>query len=191
MNLNHHPVCAAEVASRHFLIGASTPPGQEGRWPRPPGAQGQIRPNPAGFGMPHEVSLGTFYALMVCGFFGGYMRHLVLGLTIGLALTGSAWAEPSLRVIPPSGATFAPGQRFDVRLEGDDLRGQPGQFTIEVNGRDQKREIFGTEEFKIFPAPQTGRGSDNSRHRQRRSHSPELESGETRQIRNQGHPDDS
>ena len=90
------------------------------------------------------------------------MRHLVLGLTIGLALTGSAWAEATLRVIPPSGATFAPGQRFDVRLEGDDLRAQPGQFTIEVNGRDQKREIFGTEEFKIFPAPQTGRGSNNS-----------------------------
>ena len=122
----------------------------------------QIRPNTAGFGMPHEVSLGTFYALIVCGFFGGYMRHLVLGLTIGLALTGSAWAEATLRVIPPSGATFAPGQRFDVRLEGDDLRAQPGQFTIEVNGRDQKREIFGTEEFKIFPAPQTGRGANNS-----------------------------
>ncbi|HVQ65801.1 MAG TPA: alkaline phosphatase [Terriglobia bacterium] len=90
------------------------------------------------------------------------MRHLVVGLVIGLALTGSAWAEATLRVIPPSGATFAPGQRFDVRLEGDDLRAQPGQFTIEVNGRDQKREIFGTEEFRIFPAPQTGRGSNNS-----------------------------
>ena len=36
LNLNHHPVCAAEVASRDlFLIGAATLPGQEGRWPGP------------------------------------------------------------------------------------------------------------------------------------------------------------
>ena len=35
LNLNHHPVCAASDAS-HFLTGAATPPGQEGRWPGTP-----------------------------------------------------------------------------------------------------------------------------------------------------------
>jgi alkaline phosphatase len=78
------------------------------------------------------------------------------------ALTVCAGAETILRVIPPRGATFAPGQRFDIRIEADDLRGQPQQFTIEVNGRDSKREIFGTEEFKTFRAPVTGRGATST-----------------------------
>ena len=29
-NPNHHPVCGAKVASRHFLVAAATPPGQAG-----------------------------------------------------------------------------------------------------------------------------------------------------------------
>jgi alkaline phosphatase len=33
---------------------------------------------------------------------------------------------------------------------------------VEVNGKDQKREIFGTDEFKTFPAPQVGRGNPTS-----------------------------
>ena len=37
LNLNHHPVCAASDASHFLLNGAATPPGQEGRWPGPPG----------------------------------------------------------------------------------------------------------------------------------------------------------
>ena len=90
------------------------------------------------------------------------MGHTVRALIFLIALASCSWAEPILRVIPPPGATFAPGQRFDVRIEGDDLLGQPLQFTVEVNGRDQRREIFGTEEFKIFPASQGGRGATRS-----------------------------
>src|SRR4030095_8250506 len=99
------------------------------------------------------------------------IRHFLRGVevrTVGLAivmfsaLAVCARAETVLRVIPPQGATFAPGQRFDIRVEADDLRGQPRQFTFEVNGRDQKREIFGSEEFKTFRAPATGRGALSS-----------------------------
>jgi alkaline phosphatase len=87
------------------------------------------------------------------------MRHIVLGTLVIWALASPALAEPVIRISPPPGATFAPGQRFDVRIEGDDLRGQPAAFTFEVNGRDQKRDIFGTEEFKTYPAPPAGRGA--------------------------------
>jgi alkaline phosphatase len=87
------------------------------------------------------------------------MRHTVIELVIVLSWATCAWAEPALRVIPPQGSTFAPGQHFDVRVEGDDLRGKPQQFTLEVNGRDSRRDIFGNEEFTTYPAPATGRGS--------------------------------
>jgi alkaline phosphatase len=90
------------------------------------------------------------------------MRRIAFGLFVLWVSTPHLWAEPRLRVIPPSGATFAPGQRFDIRVEGDDLRGQPGQLTFEVNGRDHKREIFGNEEFKTYPAPPVGRGATTS-----------------------------
>jgi alkaline phosphatase len=89
------------------------------------------------------------------------MRSIGLGLVIFSALVVCARAETVLRVIPPPGATFAPGQHFDVRVEADDLRGTPRQFTIEVNGNDQKREIFGTEEFKTFRPSPAGRGASN------------------------------
>src|SRR5262245_15740569 len=92
----------------------------------------------------------------------GSMRGIAFGLLILWVSTPQLSAEPKLRVIPPTGATFAPGQRFDIRIEGDDLRGQPSQFTLEVNGRDQKREIFGAEEFKTYPAPPVGRGAATS-----------------------------
>lgn len=90
------------------------------------------------------------------------MRHIGLALVIFSALVVCARAETVLRVIPPQGATFAPGQHFDIRIEADDLRGQPRQFTVEVNGHDQKREIFGTEEFKTFRLSQVGRGVTSS-----------------------------
>jgi hypothetical protein len=73
-------------------------------------------------------------------------------LGLGAALVGGAQTPDH----SATGATFAPGQRFDIRIEGDDLRGQPSQFTLEINGREQKREIFGNEEFKTYAAPPSG-----------------------------------
>src|SRR5262245_1508367 len=90
------------------------------------------------------------------------MRTISLALLALIALAVCAHAETVLRVIPPPGSTFAPGQHFDIRVDADDLRGTPRQFTIEVNGHDQRRESFGTEEFKTFrPAP-AGRGASSN-----------------------------
>ncbi|HEX4999574.1 MAG TPA: hypothetical protein VFY29_15205, partial [Terriglobia bacterium] len=78
----------------------------------------------------------------------------------------TARAETVLRVIPPAGATFAPGQRFDIRVEADDLKSAPGALTFTIDGRDSLKEVFGPESFKTFtiqipvpaPAPAAGRG---------------------------------
>jgi alkaline phosphatase len=81
------------------------------------------------------------------------MRYRILLLLIASGLATNAWAQRELRIVPPTGATFAPGQRFDIRLEADELQGPPQQFSIEINGRDEKRELFGNEEFKTFTPP--------------------------------------
>jgi alkaline phosphatase len=81
------------------------------------------------------------------------MRYRVLLFLIVGGLATNAWAQRELRIIPPTGAIFVPGQRFDVRLEADELQGPPRQFSIEINGRDEKRELFGNEEFTTFPPP--------------------------------------
>jgi alkaline phosphatase len=60
------------------------------------------------------------------------------------------WAETALRIVPPQGATFVPGQRFDVRIEADDLKGQPGALSFAINGQDSLKEMFGAETFKTF-----------------------------------------
>jgi alkaline phosphatase len=62
-------------------------------------------------------------------------------------------ASPEFRIIPPNGATFAPGQRFDIRIEADNLPGVPEQYSFEINGRDEKRNIFGSQNFATFPSP--------------------------------------
>jgi alkaline phosphatase len=59
--------------------------------------------------------------------------------------------EPVLRIVPPDGATFAPGQRFDVRIEADEVSGSPAEYTFEINGRDEKRNVFGNESFQSYP----------------------------------------
>lgn len=88
------------------------------------------------------------------------MRYRVLLALLVCGLATNAWAQRALRIVPPTGATFAPGQRFDIRLEADELQGPPQQFTIEINGRDEKREVFGNEEFKTFQPPlPLGRGA--------------------------------
>lgn len=88
------------------------------------------------------------------------MRYRVLWFLFVCGLATNAWAQRELRIVPPTGATFAPGQHFDIRLEADALQGQPRQFSIEINGHDEKREIFGTEEFKTFTPPPVGRGAN-------------------------------
>jgi alkaline phosphatase len=81
------------------------------------------------------------------------MRYRILLLLTVCALATNAWAQRELRILPPTGATFAPGQRFDIRLEADELQAPPRQFSIEINGRDEKRELFGMDEFKTFEPP--------------------------------------
>lgn len=51
-------------------------------------------------------------------------------------LAGHALAETRLRIMPPSGATFAVGQRFDLRVEatGDDAA--PRGLSVTLDGRD-------------------------------------------------------
>jgi alkaline phosphatase len=81
------------------------------------------------------------------------MRFRMFSLLIVCGLATNAWAQRELRIIPPTGAIFVPGQRFDIRLEADELQAPPKQFSIEINGRDEKRELFGNEEFKTYPPP--------------------------------------
>src|SRR5215207_6473386 len=82
------------------------------------------------------------------------MRQIVVGRVVLWGWISAVMAQSVLRILPPPGATFAPGQRFDIRIEADNLpRGKPGTFTFEINGKDQKKEVFGSEEFRIYPAP--------------------------------------
>lgn len=87
------------------------------------------------------------------------MRFRLLSILIVWGFATNAWAQRELRIIPPNGATFVPGQRFDIRLEADELQAPPRQFTIEINGRDEKRELFGDENFKTYAPPPVARGS--------------------------------
>src|SRR6187402_1303386 len=85
-----------------------------------------------------------------------------LNILLFLAVCGFASnvaAQPVLRLIPPSGATFAPGQRFDLRLEADALQSPPRDFSIEINGRDEKKDLFGSTAFQTFAPPAAGRGA--------------------------------
>src|SRR5215218_77870 len=87
------------------------------------------------------------------------MRYLILSILTVCGLASNAWAQRELRIIPPSGATFAPGQRFDLRLEADALQGPPREFSVEINGRVETQDIFGTSEFQTFTPPAAGRGA--------------------------------
>jgi alkaline phosphatase len=87
------------------------------------------------------------------------MRHRIVLLLLVCGLTTNAWAQRAFRIVPPSGATFAPGQRFDIRLEADELKEAPRQFTFEINGKDERKDVFGNEDFKTFSPPPAGRGA--------------------------------
>ena len=56
-----------------------------------------------------------------------------------------------MTLIPPAGSTFSPGQRFDVRLQADEIRGKPQRYSVLINGRDVTRELFGAADFQTFP----------------------------------------
>src|SRR5262245_4711828 len=72
-------------------------------------------------------------------------------LLVIIFLSGAARAEPRLGLAPPAGSTFAPGQRFDIRLEANDIRGMPQSYSIFINGREVTREVFGPARFETFP----------------------------------------
>ena len=90
------------------------------------------------------------------------MRHIVLGLLILLAFGPRAWAEPTLRIIPPPGAMFAPGQRFDIRIEGDDLRGQPGLSRLKSTDATRNARSSGPRNSKRTLLRRSGRGATTS-----------------------------
>ncbi len=48
----------------------------------------------------------------------------------------AARAQTRLRVMPPSGATFAVGQRFDLRIEATGSGGAPAGLVVTLDGRD-------------------------------------------------------
>src|SRR5688572_30801822 len=68
-----------------------------------------------------------------------------------LLFSACAMAEPRLTLIPPAGSTFSPGQRFDVRLQADEIRGKPQRYAVLINGRDVTRDLFGAAAFQTFP----------------------------------------
>src|SRR6185503_15302313 len=56
----------------------------------------------------------------------------LLRLLVWLAAATPAWAVPTIRITPPSGARFLQGQRFDVRVEGQGTG--PFSATLSVDG---------------------------------------------------------
>jgi alkaline phosphatase len=62
---------------------------------------------------------------------------LVLSLVVASAFVPrSAGAQARLRVMPPSGASFAAGQRFDLRIEATGSGAAPGGLVVTLDGRD-------------------------------------------------------
>ena len=61
----------------------------------------------------------------------------ILALAVLLpALATPAQAETRLRIMPPSGATFAVGQRFDLRIEASGNDTAPRELTVTLDGKD-------------------------------------------------------
>ena len=52
------------------------------------------------------------------------------------ALTGPVFAATRLRIMPPSGATMAVGQRFDLRVEAEGDGTAPRGLSVTLDGRD-------------------------------------------------------
>lgn len=84
------------------------------------------------------------------------MRHRVALFLCACGIATNIQAAQELRIVPQSGATFAPAQRFDIRLEGDALQGPPRGYSISINGRDRTQEIFAGQPFETFAPPAAG-----------------------------------
>jgi hypothetical protein len=65
------------------------------------------------------------------------MRYRLLLLPVlVLATAAHAAAQTSLRVMPPPGASFAAGQRFDLRVEAAGTGSAPTGLVVTLDGRD-------------------------------------------------------
>ena len=89
------------------------------------------------------------------------MRHIVLGLLIFLRAPARGQSR-RFGLFPLREPRSLPGSASTSASRETTFAGSPALFTLEINGRDQKREIFGTEEFKTYPAPPVGRGATTS-----------------------------
>ena len=60
---------------------------------------------------------------------------LLLSIAVAVTATPLA-AQTRLRVMPPPGATFAVGQRFDLRVEATGTDAAPTGLVVTLDGRD-------------------------------------------------------
>ena len=63
-------------------------------------------------------------------------RLVVPALVLTLFATAPAAADTRIRIMPPAGATFAVGQRFDLRVEATGDTTAPRGLTVLLDGRD-------------------------------------------------------
>jgi len=63
-------------------------------------------------------------------------RLVVPALVLTLVAAAPAAADTRLRIMPPAGATFAVGQRFDLRVEATGDTTAPRGLTVLLDGRD-------------------------------------------------------
>ncbi len=67
------------------------------------------------------------------------MRVVVLVFSVylvSISAAAPAWAQSQLRIMPPPGATFALGQRFDLRVEASGATAAPRGLTVMLDGVD-------------------------------------------------------
>ena len=66
----------------------------------------------------------------------GFAR-LIMSVAVGAIGAGSAGAATRLRIMPPDGAVFAAGQRFDIRVEASSSTPDPPRgLVVTINGQD-------------------------------------------------------
>ncbi len=81
---------------------------------------------------------------------------VVLSFVLLAASTPPASAQTRLRIMPPSGATFAAGQRFDLRVEATGDTAAPRGLTVTLDGVDiSARNV-------LAPGPDGAKGSSGT-----------------------------